>query len=76
MPSAGHIRQRSPGSFELRYAFGTNPATGKQRTVTATVKGNRVGDHHNVAIGFTTNGGLENEGPYPRAPARSLGDRH
>ncbi len=37
----GHIRQRSAGSFEVRYAFGTNPATGKRRIVTATVKGTR-----------------------------------
>jgi integrase len=37
----GHIRERSPGSFELRYELGTNPATGKRRTVTATVRGSR-----------------------------------
>ncbi len=41
MNGAGHIRQRSPGSFELRYTLGTDPATGKRRTVTATVRGNR-----------------------------------
>lgn len=35
----GHIRERSPGSFELRYTLGTDPATGKRRMVTATVKG-------------------------------------
>ena len=26
----GHIRARSPGSFELRYSLGTDPATGKR----------------------------------------------
>ncbi len=35
------IRQRSPGSWELRYSLGTDPATGKRRIATATVKGNR-----------------------------------
>src|SRR5215472_11935700 len=38
---AGHIRQRSPGSFELRYSLGTDPATGKRKTVTTTVRGSR-----------------------------------
>ena len=37
----GHIRQRSPGSWELRYDFGTDPATGKRRVATATVRGDR-----------------------------------
>src|SRR6516165_2443027 len=41
MRSTGHIRQRTPGSWELRYALGTDPATGKRRTITTTVKGNR-----------------------------------
>ena len=41
MRNSGHIRQRSPCSFELRYSLGTDPATGKRRTVTTTVKGNR-----------------------------------
>jgi integrase len=41
MRPTGHIRQRSPGSWELRYNLGTNPATGKRRLVTTTVKGNR-----------------------------------
>lgn len=41
MRSTGHIRQRSPGSWELRYSLGTDPATGKRRMATATVKGNR-----------------------------------
>ena len=41
MRSTGHIRQRSPGSWELRYNLGANPATGKRRLVTTTVKGNR-----------------------------------
>jgi integrase len=41
MRSTGHIRQRSPGSWELRYSFSTDPATGKRRTATATVRGDR-----------------------------------
>jgi integrase len=35
----GHIRQRSPGSWELRYSLGNDPATGKRRVVTTTVRG-------------------------------------
>lgn len=41
MRPQGHIRERSRGSFEIRYSLGTDPATGKRRVVTATVKGNR-----------------------------------
>src|SRR5690348_5829210 len=41
MRPTGHIRQRSPGSWELRYSLGTDLATGKRRTVTATVNGDR-----------------------------------
>jgi integrase len=41
MRSIGHIRQRSRNSWELRYSLGTNPATGKRRVATTTVKGNR-----------------------------------
>ena len=41
MRPTGHIRERSPGSWELRYSLGTDPATGKRQTVTTTVKGNR-----------------------------------
>lgn len=37
----GHIRQRSPGSWELRYSLGGDPATGRRKTVTATVRGSR-----------------------------------
>jgi integrase len=37
----GHIRQRSPGSWEIRYTLGTNPATGKRKSATATVKGGK-----------------------------------
>jgi hypothetical protein len=37
----GHIRQRSPGSWELRHDFGTDTATGKRRIATATVRGDR-----------------------------------
>jgi integrase len=41
MRSTGHIRQRTQGSWELRYSLGTEPATGKRRIATATIKGNR-----------------------------------
>ena len=37
----GHIQQRSPGSFRLRYTLGKDPVTGKRRTATATVRGTR-----------------------------------
>jgi integrase len=36
-----HIRQRSAGSWELRYSLGVDPATGKRRTATVTVSGDR-----------------------------------
>lgn len=41
MRRTGHIRERSPGSFELRYALGTDPATGKRKTATTTIRGTR-----------------------------------
>ena len=41
MRRTGHIRERSPGSFELRYELGANAATGKRRTATVTVRGSR-----------------------------------
>ena len=41
MRRSGHIRQRSRDSFELRYGLGTDPATGKRRVVTTTVRGDR-----------------------------------
>ncbi len=41
MKRTGHIRERSPGSFELRYSLGTDPATGKRKVVTATIRGSR-----------------------------------
>src|SRR4051812_43646758 len=37
----GHIRQRSPGSREIRYSLGVDPATGQRKLATATVKGRR-----------------------------------
>ncbi len=37
----GHVRERSPGSWELRYSLGTDPATGKRRVVTTSIKGKR-----------------------------------
>src|SRR3979490_1889998 len=41
MRHTGHIRERSPGSFELRYSLGTDPATGKRKVATTTVRGSR-----------------------------------
>jgi integrase len=41
MRPTGHMRERSSGSWELRYSLGTDPATGKRRIATTTVKGNR-----------------------------------
>jgi hypothetical protein len=41
MRPTGHIRQRSPRSFEIRYSLGTDKATGKDRYATATVVGTR-----------------------------------
>ena len=41
MRPTGHIRERSPGSWELRYSLGPDPATGKRRIATATVRGKR-----------------------------------
>ena len=41
MRPTGHTRERSPGSWELRYSLGTDPATGKRRVATTTVEGNR-----------------------------------
>ena len=37
----GHIRKRSARSWEVRYDFGTDPATGKRRVATVTVRGDR-----------------------------------
>jgi integrase len=37
----GHFRERSPGSWEIRYDLGTDAATGKRRIATATVHGDR-----------------------------------
>ncbi len=41
MRSTGHIRQRSAGSWELRYSLGTDPASGKRRIITTTFSGDR-----------------------------------
>jgi integrase len=41
MRRTGHIRERSPGAFELRYSLGTDAATGKRRIATATIRGAR-----------------------------------
>jgi integrase len=42
MRRSGHIRERSPGAFELRYSLGTDPATGRRKTVTTTFHGTKV----------------------------------
>src|SRR5207302_10403634 len=41
MRRIGAVRERSPGAYELRYSFGTDPATGKRKMATATVRGSR-----------------------------------
>jgi integrase len=41
MRRTGHIRERSPGAFELRYSLGTDPATGKRKIATATFRGSK-----------------------------------
>lgn len=41
MRRTGHIRERSPGSFELRYSLGTDAATGRRKLATTTVRGSR-----------------------------------
>lgn len=41
MRRTGHIRERSPGSFELRYFLGFEPGTGKRKYATTTVRGSR-----------------------------------
>jgi len=41
MRRTGHIRQRSAGSWELRYSLGTDPATGRRRIITTTLSGDR-----------------------------------
>jgi Phage integrase, N-terminal SAM-like domain len=41
MRRTGHIRERSPGAFEIRYPLGTDPATGERRIATTTVHGSR-----------------------------------
>jgi integrase len=42
MRRTGHIRERSPGSFELRYSRGTDPATGRRKTITRTFHGTKA----------------------------------
>ncbi len=41
MRRTGCIRERSPGSFEIRYTLSPDPTTGKRRTETMTVRGSR-----------------------------------
>src|SRR5690348_17300414 len=41
MRPTGHIRERTAGSFEIRYSLGTSAATGKRKIATATVRGSR-----------------------------------
>jgi integrase len=38
---SGHVRQRSAGTFEIRYPIGADPATGRRRTATTTLRGSR-----------------------------------
>jgi integrase len=40
MRPTGHIRERSPGKFEIRYSLGVEPS-GKRKVATATVRGSR-----------------------------------
>jgi integrase len=37
----GHIRERSAGSWEIRYSLESDPASGKRRIATKTVRGSR-----------------------------------
>src|ERR1051325_3322419 len=39
--AAGHIRERSPGAWEIRYSLGTDPANGKRKIATATIRGGK-----------------------------------
>src|SRR5208283_898808 len=42
MRRTGHIRERSPGAFEIRYSLGTDTATGRRKiATTATVRSSR-----------------------------------
>lgn len=41
MRRSGHIRERSPGHFELRFSTGIDPSTQKRKVVTATIRGSR-----------------------------------
>ncbi len=41
MRRTGSIRERSSGSFELRYSLGTDAATGRRRMANVTVRGSR-----------------------------------
>src|SRR5690348_6415172 len=37
----GHIRQRSPGSWEIKFEAGRDPVAGKRKTRYVTIKGNK-----------------------------------
>ena len=39
--SAGHIRPRGPGAWELKYDIGRDPKTGKRITKYKTVRGGK-----------------------------------
>src|SRR6516225_7620264 len=41
MRRRGTIQSRSPGSYRIRYSFGSDPVSGKRRWATATIKGSR-----------------------------------
>ena len=49
MRRTGHIRERSPGSFELRYWLGTDTSHRQAQTATATVRGTRKDARGNYA---------------------------
>jgi integrase len=40
--STGHIRPRGPGAWELKYAAGRDPQTGRRRTCYVTVRGSKA----------------------------------
>ena len=55
MCKTGHIRERSPGSFELRYSLGTDSAPGKRRTATVTVRGTRKDAEKEIEVAASRN---------------------
>jgi hypothetical protein len=68
MRSIGHIRQRSPGSLEIRYRLGIDPATGKRRIASTTVKGNRKAAERELRRLLCTIDTGDRAKPYDRQP--------